>query len=173
MIIYYGCHICQLSRNDRLPTRQLQTRINLNHRPLSRLSKDLKVMPILYKGHKYILCIVDEVTNYLMTVPIHQSRSEEIGDTLIENVISKYCVSDYIIMDSDSAYMSSLMDYLFMKLDMKIKTMAPYNHQSLQAKHGIKSLSAILTKHLTNLGQMSPKYLPLATLTYNTLTPQI
>ena len=40
-----GCHISQLMRNEKPPTRQLQTRINLNYRPLSRLSKDLKVMP--------------------------------------------------------------------------------------------------------------------------------
>ena len=45
---------------------------------------------------------------------------------------------------------------------------APLNHQSLQAKHRIKSLSTILTKHLTNLGQMWPKYLSLATFAYNT-----
>ena len=46
--------------------------------------------------------------------------------------------------------------------------LAPYNHQSLQAEHGIKSLSTILTKHLINLGQMWPKHLSLATFTYNT-----
>ena len=40
--------------------------------------------------------------------------------------------------------------------------MAPYNYQSLQEEHGVKSLSTILTKHLANLGQMWPKYLPLA-----------
>ena len=40
-----GCHICQLSRSDKLPTRQLQPRIYLNYRPLSKLSMDLKVMP--------------------------------------------------------------------------------------------------------------------------------
>ena len=57
-----GCHICQLTRIERLPSRQLQTRINLNYRPLSRLSMDLKVMPS--KGHKFILCVIDEVTNY-------------------------------------------------------------------------------------------------------------
>ena len=141
--IYKRCHICQLSRNDKLPTRQLQTKINLNYRPLSRLSMDLKVMPRLYKGHKFILCIIDEVMNYLITVPIHQSRSEEIGDVLIENVISKYCVPNYIIMDQDSTFMSSLMSL-------------PCNHQSLQAEHKIKSLSAILTKNLTELGQMWP-----------------
>ena len=49
---------------------------------------DLKVMLRSYKGHKYILCIIDEVTNYLITVLIHQSRSEEIGNALIENRIS-------------------------------------------------------------------------------------
>ena len=46
--------------------------------------------------------------------------------------------------------------------------MKSYNHQLLQAEHRIKSLSAILTKHLTNLDQMWPKYLPLVTFAYNT-----
>ena len=60
------------------------------------------------------------------------------------------------------------MNYLFKKLDIKMKTEAPHNHQSLQAEHGIRSLSTILMKHLMNLGQMWPKYLPLATFVYNT-----
>ena len=38
-----GCHICQLSRKDKIPTRQFQTRTNLNYRPLLRLSMDLKM----------------------------------------------------------------------------------------------------------------------------------
>ena len=53
-------------------------------------------------------------------------------------------------MDQDSAFMSSLMNYLFKKFNIKIKTVAPYNHQSLQSEH-IKSLSIILTKHLNHL----------------------
>ena len=63
--------------------------------------------------------------------------------------------------------MSSVMNYLFKKPDIKIKTVATYNHKSLHAEYGIKSLSDILIKHLTNLGQMWPKYLPLPTFTYN------
>ena len=116
-----GCHISQLSHNEKPPTRQLQMRINLNQGPLSRLSMDLKVMWRSNKGHKYILCIKDEGTKYLTTIPIHQSRSEQIGDALIENIIMKYCVPDYIIMDQDSAFMSSLMNYLFKRLDIKVK----------------------------------------------------
>ena len=70
-------------------------------------------------------------------------------------------------MDQDSEFMSSLMTYLLHKFNIKIRTVAPYNHQSLQAEHGIKCLSTILTKHLTNLEQMWSKYLPLATFAYN------
>ena len=94
-----GCHICQLSHNEKLPSRHLQTRINPNYVPMSRLSMDPKVMPRSQKGHRYILCIIDEVTNFLVTVPIFQARSEEIVEALKENVITKYCIPEYIIMD--------------------------------------------------------------------------
>ena len=70
-------------------------------------------------------------------------------------------------MDQDSAFMYSLMTYLINKFNIKIRTVAPYNHQSLHPEHGIKSLSTILTKHLTNLGQMCPKYLLLAMFAIN------
>ena len=92
-----GCHICQLTGNEKLPARQLQTRINPNDIPLSRLSMDLKVMPRSYRGHKFISCIIDEVTNYFITVPIHEAKSEEIGDALIENILTKCCIPEYII----------------------------------------------------------------------------
>ena len=136
-----GCHICQLSRSDKLPTRQLQPQIYMNYRLLSKLSMDLKVMPRSQKGHKFILCIIDEMTNYLITVPIDHSRSEEVGEALIEHIISKFCAPDCIIMYQDRAFMSTLMNYLFRKLNIKIMTIALYNHQSLQAEHGIKTLS--------------------------------
>ena len=163
-----GCHICKLNRRDKLPERQLQPRINLNYRPLLRLSMDLKVMPRSYKGHRYILCIIDEVINYIITTHVKQAKSEEVGEALINSVFSKYCVPDYMFIDLDSAFMSSLMSYLFKRLGIKIKTVAPYNHQSLQAEHGIKSLSNILTKHLTKSGEMWIDYLPFTTLTHNT-----
>ena len=64
-------------------------------------------------------------------------------------------------MDQNSTFMSSLMNYLL-------------KNQSLQPEQRIKSLSKLLTKHLTSLGQMRPKYLSLATFAYNTFnTPNV
>ena len=85
MMLYFrlyikGCHICQLNRKDKPAMRQIQTRFNLNYRPLSRLSMDLKVMLRSSRGHRYILCVIDEVTNYMITCPIMYSRSEEVRE---------------------------------------------------------------------------------------------
>ena len=74
---------------------------------------DLKIMPKSHKGHKCILCIIDEVTNYLITVPIFQAKLEEVGEAILEHAITKHCIPDYIIMDQDSAFMSSLVSYHF------------------------------------------------------------
>ena len=71
-------------------------------------------------------------------------------------------------MDQDIPFMSSLMTYLFQRLDIKIKAIVPFNHQLLQVEHEIKSLTHILTKHLTGLGHMWTKYLSLSTFAYNT-----
>ena len=77
-------------------------------------------MPGSHKGHKFILCIIDEVSNYLITIPIYPAKPEEIGEALIENVITTYCIPENSIMDQDSAFMSSLMTYLFTKFNIKI-----------------------------------------------------
>ena len=47
------------------------------------------------KGHKFILCVIDEVMNYLITVPIHQSQSEERGDTLRACYSTALCTRIY------------------------------------------------------------------------------
>ena len=65
------------------------------------------------------------MTNYMITVPIHHLRSEEVGEALIEHVILKFCAPNCIITDQDNAFMSTLMNYLFRKLNIKIMTIAP------------------------------------------------
>ena len=46
---------------------------------------DLKDKPKLLRGHQFILCIIDEVTDYLITIHIQQSKSEDTGDAKIEH----------------------------------------------------------------------------------------
>ena len=89
--------------------------------------------------------MIDGVTNFMLTIPIYKSRSEELGDALIEHVFCKYSIPECVITNHDSVFISIFINYLFMRLGIKIKTVAPYNYVSLQAEHGIKSLGTILT----------------------------
>ena len=43
-------------------------------------------MPKSYRGDGYILCVIDEVTNYIITAPVKQVKSEEVGEILINSV---------------------------------------------------------------------------------------
>ena len=68
---------------------------------MTELSMDLKVMPKSYKGHGFVLVV---------TNPIHQSMSKEIGDALIGHVFSKYSIPECMIMDQYPAFMSALIN---------------------------------------------------------------
>ena len=79
-----------------------------------------------------------------------------------------------IICDQDPAFMSSLCQWFFKAYDIQLVTVRPTNHKSLQAEHGIKSLSNILMKHLSGLGDDWHLYTRPALLTYNTYnTPNL
>ena len=111
-----ACHICQLFRKDKPPSRQLEARISLNYRPISRLSTDLKMMPRSQKGHEFIFCMIDEMTNYHITAPLYKARSLEFREALIENIISKFGMPDYMMMDQDSIFMLSFDELLIQEI---------------------------------------------------------
>ena len=67
--------------------------------------------------------------------------------------------------------MSMLINCLFKRLGIKIKTVTPLQSSSfLQARHGIKALVNIFTKHLTGQGQCWPNYLPFAIYSFSTFS---
>ena len=85
----------------------------------------------------------------MVTIPIHQSSSKKRGDALTEHVFRKNSIPENMTVDQDSAFLPTLINYLFTTLGIKIKTVASYDYQSLQAEHGIKTFATILTKYLT------------------------
>ena len=68
--------------------------------------------------------------------------------------------------DQDASFTSSLMQAFTEQLGIKMIMVSPTNHKSLLAEHGIKSLSNLLVKHLTEVWSW-PDCLPYAILCYN------
>ena len=71
---------------------------------MTRLSMDLKVIPISDEGHRFILIGIYAITSYMGTIPIHQPMSEEI-DILMEYVFCKCSVLECMIMNQNRYFL--------------------------------------------------------------------
>ena len=83
---------------------------------------------------------------------MNKATAEEVCPILFDNFMAYYAVPMRITCDQDPTFMSSLCQWFFKAYGIQLVTVSPTNHKTLQAKHGIKSLSNILMKHLSGLG---------------------
>ena len=131
-------------------------------------------MPPSKSPYKYILVLLCDITNFLVAIPMKKATSEKVCSIWFDNFMAHYAVPVRIICDQDPAFMSSLCQWFFKAYGIQLVTVSPTNHKSLQAEHGIKSLSNILVKHLSGLGDNWHLYLRPAMPTYNTYnTPNL
>ena len=127
-----------------------------------------------HSGHSEILVLLCDISNFLVATPMKKATAEEVCSILFDNFMAYYAVAMRIICDQDPAFMSSLCQWFFKAYGIQLVTVSPTNHKSLQAEHGIKSLSNILMKHLSGLGDDWHLYTRPAMLTYNTYnTPNL
>ena len=117
-------------------------------------------------GHKFILIVTDEVTNYFVIIPLYRGTSNEVGTVLINHVFCKHA-SPYLIFDEDQPFLPCVMQYIYKRLGIKIKTIIPYNHFSLKPERHIRTISEIIAKKFTGTGVMWTHYLSTFTHAYN------
>ena len=170
-----SCHICQLFKGSKRFDRRLMRRFyDINTPTMTNISMDIKHMPPSKSPYKYILVLLCEISNFLVAIPMKKATAEEVCSILFDNFMAYYAVPMRIICDQDPAFMSSLCQWFFKAYGTQLVTVSPTNHKSLQAEHGIKSLSNILMKHLSGLGGDWHLYTRPAMLTYNTYnTPNL
>ena len=160
-----GCHVCQLFKKGKDLKRPYQKRINLNVPAMTKISMDIKQMPA-NKGYSHILVLLCEVTNYMVALPLMSTRTPHILDAFQRGYLAYFGPPTHIICDQDPAFTSSLMEAFVTQLNIKIVLVSPTNHQSLQAEHGIKSLSGLLVKHSSTVWSWH-SVLPYSMLCYN------
>ena len=160
-----GCHVCQLFKMGKDFKRPYQKRINLNVPAMTRISMDIKQMPV-NKGYSHILVLLCELTNYMVALPLMSTRTPHILDAFQKGYLAYFGPPTHIICDQDPAFTLSLMEAFVTQLNIKIILVSPTSHQSLQAEHGIKSLSGLLVKHLSTVWSWH-SVLPYSMLCYN------
>ena len=114
---------------------------------MTKISMDIKKM-IPDRGYTHILVLLCEVSNYMVALPLHSTRTPHILDVFQRGYLAYFGAPTHIICDQDPAFTSSLMEAFATQLNIKLIMISPTNHKSLLAEHGIKSLSSLLVKHL-------------------------
>ena len=170
-----SCHICQLFKGSKRFDRPLMRRFyDINTPTMTNISMDIKHMPTSKSPYKYILVLLCDISNFLVATPMKKATAEEVCSIHFDHFIAYYAAPQRIICDQDPAFMSSLCQWFFKSYGIQLVTVSPTNHKSLQAEHGIKSLSNILMKHLSGLGDNWHLYCRPAMMTYNTYnTPNL
>ena len=68
------CHVCQLFKKGKDSKRSYQKRINLNVPAMTKISMDIKQVPV-NKGYSHILVLLCEVTKYMVALPLMSTRT--------------------------------------------------------------------------------------------------
>ena len=134
---------------------------------MTNISMDIKHMPISQNGYKFILVMLCEISNFMVTVPLFTATSVEVCKALQDHLICYFGAPIKLICDQDPAFVSHLSTTMMQSYGTKLITVSPTNHRSLLAEHGIKSLSKIMMTHLTGLGLDWDIYCKPAMLVYN------
>ena len=165
-------HICQLFKKGRQFDRPLQKRVNINVPAMTKISMDMKEMPPS-NGYTLILVILCEVSNFMVALPLHSTRTQTILDAFQKGYLAYFGPTTHIMCDQDTSFSSSLKEAFAEKLNIRMIMVSTTNHKSLLAEHGIKSLSNLLVKHLSGLWSWY-NCLPYAMLCYNSYsTPNL
>ena len=149
-----GCHICQLFRNSPRFNNKFQHRYyDISTPALTHISMDIKYMPTSSKQYKFLLVLLCEVSNFIVTHPMKQVSATSVCEILVDYFIAYFSTPLRLICDQDPSFLSSLCQYCFQQYGIKLVTVSSTNHRSLLAEHGIKSLSNLIMKHLSGFGR--------------------
>ena len=152
-------------QEDRNFDRSYQKRVSLSVPPMTKISMDIKDMPPNH-GYTHTFVLLCEVSGFLVALPLHSTRTQQIIEVFQRGYLAYFGPPSHIICDLDPSFASSLMEAFFKHLNIKMLIVNVTNNKSLLAEHGIKSLSTLLVKHLSEVWSSSNS-LPYAMLCYN------
>ena len=108
--------ICQKTHNMEKGPKAYHVRVTFDFRPMTRLSCDIKHMPVSSKGYKYILFVTCEVSNYTIAIPLFREDSLSIAEAILNKVVYQF---------GPPSMSSEVMTYIYEALRIKPIVISP------------------------------------------------
>lgn len=103
-----SCHKCQINKNKnkiKIPLKITST----SDKPFQKIFLDI-VGPLIKSNNNncYIMTIMDDLTRYLLAIPLSSIDANTISNVLVKNFILIYGQPDSILTDQGSNFMSEI-----------------------------------------------------------------
>ncbi|KDR23651.1 Retrovirus-related Pol polyprotein from transposon 17.6, partial [Zootermopsis nevadensis] len=140
------CKICQVNKDTRPKVKQPLEITDTQTKPWDKIYLDIVgPLPQTEKGNKYLLTCQDNLSKYVIAIPLHTQTIEEIVTAFMNHIILIYGIPSSIVTDQGSNFMSDMFKRLckLMRIE-KINTTAyhPESNGALERTH--KSLVTFL-----------------------------
>ena len=123
---------CILCRHDKAKVQQYPLQMTeLPDRPFDKIAIDLVTdCKTSTSGNKYILTIIDHLTDWPEAFPIPNKSTDTIVTTLINHYLPVHMCPRYILSDNGTEFKNNLMDQVLQQLGIDRIFSAPYHPQS-------------------------------------------
>jgi hypothetical protein len=126
-------------------------------------------LPVTLKGNKYILAFQDDLSKYVIAVPIEKQVAETVARVFVENVVLRYGTPQILQTDQGANFMNEMFKHTCNLLKIK-KIQSTSFHPESQG--GIERSHRVLAEYLRHYVSEDQTdwdtWIPLATYAYNT-----
>ncbi|XP_055955077.1 uncharacterized protein LOC130010906 [Patella vulgata] len=169
-----SCHKCQQFKGKTDNVRMYHPRIPTEYCTFDKICLDFKSMPASPTGFKHIMVVCDEITRFLICIPLKTLDAETICEAIIQKIVCIFGPPSVLITDAASSLTGKLVSILCSALQIDHKLISVSNHGSLMVERHIKSISDLLKFNLNQYGTDWVRYVSTCTYAYNSfVSPQL
>ena len=143
-----ACHTCLKTKPKYKKNGPIYGRVPTDYAPIQDLSIEIKHMPIVFGGYRYLLVITCDQTNFTIVTPLRSRDAQSMAEALIYRVIYLFGPQRQIICDEATEFASHIVQAIPHMLNCKLKVISLYNHGSSKVERQIQTVSNIMVKHL-------------------------
>lgn len=163
------CAACQLRKAPNTRQQGFTQPLPIAEDVFNTLGMDLLVkLPKSSDNYNTILVVTDNLSKYVITMPLRNERSDTIIYAFFNQVIAKYGCPKLVITDCGHNLISERANYFFKMFGIKRRTTSPYRPQSNgQTERFNRTLAASLSTYVDRNQKDWPDYLQAVTFAYN------
>ena len=114
-----SCHTCHTRSAKKPGYKAYHTRIPYDFRPMSRISADIKWMPLSNQGFNYILFATCEISNFVIGIPIQKANAVTIAEPLLNRVIYQFGPPKTLIINEDRNLSADVLMHIYSTLNIR------------------------------------------------------